>query len=29
LAALEAAVADRVLEWATVAELDQVTDQIP
>ncbi|MDZ5810507.1 aminopeptidase [Halorubrum sp. AD140] len=29
LAALEAAVADRVLEWATVDELDRVTDRIP
>lgn len=29
LAALEAAVADRVLEWATVEELDRVTDRIP
>ena len=29
LAALEAAVADRVLEWAAVAELDRVTDRIP
>jgi len=29
LAALEAAVADRVLKWATVDELDRVTERIP
>jgi len=29
LAALEAAVDERVLEWATVAELDRVTDRVP